>query len=220
MTHKTHPKAMRLKGIDSWSSQGFYGKKFPLLLEEDFFIRDFLKRKLKEAAIESIKIERSAGKINVVVKSARPGLIIGRGGSGAEELKKELKEKLLSLRKKRPGPKISEIKMEIQEASNPWTCAALVGEIIARQIEKRIPFRRAMKQTLEKIMENKEVKGARIEMSGRLDGNDIARREWLKKGRLPRQTLRADIDYALTEALCTYGIVGIKVWIYKGEKFE
>ena len=112
------------------------------------------------------------------------------------------------------------MRIEIREIRNVWASAALAGQWIAQQIEKRMPHRRVMKQTMEKIMASKEVKGAKIEMSGRLGGNEIARREWLRKGRLPLQTLRAVIDYALTEALCTYGIIGIKVWIYKGEKFD
>lgn len=230
MTHKTHPKALRIKGIDDWESRGFYGKRFPGFLEEDFFIRKFLNKKIGEAGVESVKIERFPGKINIVVKSARPGLIIGRGGSGAEDLKKILTEALAGLRKKRGLMKLpergrksggaTEIRLEIQEVRNPWLSAPLVGQAIAKQIEKRLPFRRVLKRTLENIMENKEIKGARIELAGRLDGNDIAREEWLKKGRLPRQTLRADIDYSHTEALCTYGKIGIKVWLYKGDKFE
>ena len=220
MTHKTHPKSLRIRGIEDWESKGFYGKRFPQPLEEDFFIRKFLIKKIGEAGVESVKIERFPSKVNVIVMSARPGLIIGRGGSGAEELKKELKQKLTLLKKRRRQGKIPEIRIEIQEVKNPWTSASLVGQAIARQIAKRTPFRKVMKQALANIMENKDIKGARIEMAGRLDGIDIARREWLKKGRLPRQTLRADIDYALTTAFCTYGAIGIKIWLYKGDKFE
>ncbi len=130
----------------------------------------------------------------------------------SEDLKKDI-EKVLGKEKK-------ELRIEIREIKNVWTSAALSGQWIAQQIEKRMPHRRVMKQAMEKIMANKEVKGGRIELSGRLGGNEIARREWLRKGRLPLQTLRAVIDYALTEALCTYGLIGIKVWIYKGEKFD
>ncbi len=230
MSHKTHPKAIRIKGINDWSSQGFYGRKFPMFLEQDFFIRKFLEKKIGEAGIEEIKIERSPGKINIVVKSARPGLIIGRGGSGAEELKKYLKNELTIFNKRRrlttvfrgksKPQTLPEVRVEIQEVKNPWACARLVGQAIAKQLLKRIPFRRALKQSIANVMETKEVQGARIQLAGRLDGVDIARREWLKKGRLPRQTLRSDIDYAHTEALCTYGKIGIKVWLYKGEKFD
>ncbi len=220
MTHKAHPKVLRIKRMDDWENRGFYGKKFPKQLEQDFFIRKFLLKKLEEAAVDSIKIERFPAKLNIIIKSARPGLIIGRGGSGAEELKKELKSKLMALRKKRHGVKVPELRIEIQEIKNPWTSAALIGQAIAKQVVKRVPFRRVIKRSLENVMESKDIKGAKIEIAGRLDGNEIARREWLKKGRLPRQTLRADIDYAHTSAYCTYGTIGIKVWLYKGDKFE
>ncbi|MBU4351298.1 30S ribosomal protein S3 [Candidatus Parcubacteria bacterium] len=220
MTHKTHPKVLRIKRMDDWENRGFYGKKFPKQLEQDFFIRKFLLKKLEEAAVDSVKIERFPAKLNIIIKSARPGLIIGRGGSGAEELKKELKGKLMALRKKRNGVKVPELRIEIQEIKNPWTSAALIGQAIAKQVVKRVPFRRVIKQSLENVMENKDIKGAKIEIAGRLDGNEIARREWLKKGRLPRQTLRADIEYAHTSAYCTYGTIGIKVWLYKGDKFD
>ncbi|MFH1780503.1 MAG: 30S ribosomal protein S3 [Candidatus Nealsonbacteria bacterium] len=212
MSHKVHPKAFRVKNSADWSSRWLSKRNTPQLLEEDFKIRTFLKKKLKECSVESIEIERFAGKTNVIINSARPGLIIGRGGKGAEDLKKEI-EKILGEAKK-------ELRIEIREIKNVWTSAALSGQWVAQQIEKRMPHRRIMKQVLEKIMANKEIKGSRVELSGRLGGNEIARREWLKKGRLPLQTLRAVIDYALTEALCTYGIIGIKVWIYKGEKFD
>lgn len=220
MAHKTHPKVLRIRNMDDWEIRGFYGKRFPKVLEQDFFIRNFLLKKLSECAIDSIKIERFPAKLNVIIKSARPGLIIGRGGSGAEDLKKELKIKLLALKKKRNGVSVPEIRIEIQEVHNPWVSATLIGQAVEKQIIKRIPFRKVIKQSLDNIMENKEIKGAKIEIAGRLDGAEIARREWLKRGRLPRQTLRADIDYAHTSAYCTYGTIGIKVWLYKGEKFE
>jgi len=212
MSHKVHPKAFRLKNSSDWMSRWLSKKNTPQILEEDYRIRAFLKKKLKECSVESIEIERFAGKTSVIINSARPGLIIGRGGKGAEDLKKEI-EKVLGGGKK-------ELRIEIREIKNVWASAPLAGQWIAQQIEKRMPHRRVMKQAMEKIMANKEVKGARIELSGRLGGNEIARREWLRKGQLPLQTLRAVIDYALTEALCTYGIIGIKVWVYKGEKFD
>lgn len=184
-------------------------------MEGDFIIRKFLEKKLKDSGVQNIEIERSPGKVSIIINSARPGFIIGRGGKGAEDLKKELEKKL-------PQPKEGkrEIKIEIREVKNPWISASLIGQWIAQQIEKRVAHRRVMKQALEKIMANKEVKGARLELSGRLGGNEIARREWLKKGRMPRQTIRAIIDYANVEAFCTYGTIGIKVWVYKGDKFE
>lgn len=215
MSHKVHPKSFRLRDIGDWESRWFSKKRLRDYLEEDFIIRKFLEKKLKDSGVQNIEIERSPGKVLIIINSARPGFIIGRGGKGAEDLKKELDKKLpLSKDGKR------ELKIEIREVKNPWISASLAGQWIAQQIEKRVSHRRVLKQALEKIMVNKEVKGARIEIAGRLGGNEIARREWLKKGRMPRQTLRAIIDYAHVEALCTYGIIGIKVWIYKGERFE
>ena len=213
MAHKVHPKAFRIKETADWNSRGFYQKRLPQYLEEDFKIREFLKKKIGKLGVEKIEIERSPGKINVIISSARPGLIIGRGGEGVEELRKEIAEKIL--------PKISksELKMEIREIRAPWASAQLASQWMAQQIEKRVPFRRVLKQALDKIMAQKGVEGARVEVAGRLGGVEIARREWLKRGRLPRQTLRAQIDYAQERAYCTYGVIGIKVWIYKGEKF-
>jgi len=210
MAHKVHPKIYRIKKITDWDSQGFYEKNFSEYLKEDFRIREFLKKKLGKIGVERIVIERSSGKINIVISTARPGLIIGRGGGGVEELKKELEKKL----------KEKEVRIEIREIRDPWLSAELSAQYIAQQIEKRIRYRRVLKQALDKIIAHKEVKGARVEVAGRLDGKEIARTQWLKEGRLPRQTIRADIDYAQVRAYCTYGVVGVKVWIYKGEKFE
>jgi len=215
MAHKVHPKSYRLKELSSWDSRWLDEKKFPQYLEEDFKVRDFLKKKLAKFGMEKVEIERFPGKLNIIISSARPGLIIGRGGSGIEELKKVLEQKVI----KNKGTK-KEIKIEIREIKDVWASAALSVQYIAQQIEKRFPFRRVMKQALDKIMSSRQVKGARIEMSGRLNGAEIARREWLQKGRLPRQTLRADIDFIQDQAYCTYGTIGIKVWIYKGEKFD
>ncbi len=221
MTHKVHPKAFRIKETNDWDSRGFYEKNFKKLLEEDFKIRKFFQKRIGKLGVEKIEIERFSGKINIIISSARPGLIIGRGGGGAEALKKELEEKVL----KQPASakaqaQKQEIKLEIREIRDPWTSATLSAQWIAQQIEKRLPRRRVLKQALEKIMAAKGAEGSRIEIGGGLDGVEIARTEWLKKGRVPRQTIRANIDYALEEALCTYGKIGIKVWIYKGEKFE
>lgn len=211
MSHKVHPKAFRIKEITDWQSRWVSEKKFPRYLEEDFKIRKFLKKKIGKFGIEKIEIERFPGKIIVMIFSARPGLIIGRGGEGIEELRKELEKALITGKQ--------EIKIEIREVRNPWASASLVAQWVVQQIEKRIPFRKVLKQTLDKIMSQKGVEGARVEVAGRLNGAEIARTEWLKRGRLPRQTIRADIDYAQAEALCTYGIIGVKVWIYKGERF-
>ena len=211
MSHRVHPKAFRIKGIEDWDSRGFYEKDFALTLKEDLKIREFLQKKIGKLGLEKIEIERFPAKINIIISTARPGFVIGRGGGGVEELKKELEEKIL----KRKG----ELKIEIREVKSPWSSASLVSQLMADQIEKRVRYRRVLKGALSKIMAQKGIEGARVQVSGRLNGVEIARREWLKKGRLPRQTIRADIDYAQNRAYCTYGIVGIKVWIYKGEKF-
>jgi len=223
MSHKVHPKIFRIRGIADWLSHGYYGKDPKKNLKEDFIIRDFLKKKLKDFNVEKIEIERYSDKTSVIIYSSRPGLIIGRGGEGVERLRlvtlKEIfKKNKLTLKELTDLAK--KIKMEIKEVPNPWMSSELVGQWVAQKIEKRNPFRKTIKQAIEKVMVNRDVKGVKFEISGRLDGAQIARKECLEKGRLPRQTIRADIDYALTEARCTYGAIGIKVWIYKGDKFD
>ena len=220
MAHKVHPKAYRLRRLADWSSRWLDIKNFPKYLEEDFKIREFVKNKIGKFGVEKIEIERFSGKLNIIISSARPGLIIGRAGSGVEELKKELETKIFKNRAEQKLGEGKEVRIEIREVKDVWSSAGLSAQYISQQIEKRFPFRRVLKQALDKIMSSRQVKGARVEMSGRLNGAEIARREWLQKGRLPRQTLRADIDFAKEQAFCTYGTIGIKVWIYKGEKFE
>lgn len=218
MSHKVHPKSFRIRGTDDWNIRGFYGKRMSQYLEEDFLIKDFLMERLADASVANIEIEHSSNKLNVIIETARPGLIIGRGGNGIEVLKKEIENKIARKIKKTSTKR--EIKLEIKEVKNPWISSALVAQIIAQQIEKRMPFRQVLKKSIERVITNREAKGIRIEVAGRLNGIEIARREWLSQGKMPRNTLRADIDYAQAEAHCTYGKIGIKVWIYKGEKFE
>jgi len=212
MAHRVHPKIFRIKGLSDWDSRWLMKKNIPQYLKEDFEIRKFLKAKLKDCGVEKIEIERFPGKLNIMIGSIKPGFIIGRGGEGIEQLKKELEKKFFKNKKK-------ELKLEILEIKNPWSSAGLVAQWIAQQIEKRVSYKRVLKQGLNKVMSQKEIKGCRIEVKGRLDGVEIARRDWLKKGQLPRQGLRSDIDYGQAEAFCSYGVVGVKVWIYKGEKF-
>ena len=214
MTHKVHPKSFRIKNISDWDSRWISKKNIPQYLEEDLNIRNFLDKKLKEASIEKIEIERYPGKISIIISTARPGIIIGRGGEGVEKIRNHIKDKILKADKKRV------LKIEIRGIKNPWIKAQLVSQWIAQQIEKRSRFRRVLKQAISKVMVNKEAKGVKVQVAGRLDGKEIARTEWLKEGRLPRQTLRADIDYGETAAFCTYGKIGVKVWIYKGDKFD
>jgi len=209
MAHKVHQKAFRLKEMKDWFSRGFYGKKTAKYLEEDFRIRKFLEDKLKLAGIEKIEIERFPAKIKVLISTGRPGILIGRRGERIEKLKEELEGQIFEKK---------ELEIEILPLKDPWVSASLSAQWIAQQIEKRVPYRRVLKQALSKIMAHKEVQGARVQVSGRLDGVMMARTEWLTEGKLPRQTIRSDIDYAQAKAFCTYGIVGVKVWIYKGEK--
>ena len=223
MSHKVHPKSFRIKGTEDWNIRGFYGSKMPQFLEEDFMIKDYLTKKLYEASVASIQIEHSVSKVIIIIETARPGLIIGRGGNGIELLKESLEKSII--RKKRNSLKQAEkakrqIKIEIREIKNPFESASLVAQMAAQQIEKRVPFRQVLKKSIERVMQDKTIKGIRIEVSGRLNGIEIARREWLAQGRLPRNTIRANIDYGFAEAKCTYGKIGVKVWLYKGDKFD
>ena len=216
MGQKVHPYVFRIKNIYNWKSRWLNRKKYREFLKQDVLLRDLIMKKLSSAGIKDIEIERLANSITILIQTARPGLVIGRGGEGVESLKKEL-EKII--RQENPKEKIN-LKLEIQEIRKPETEAAIIAKSMAEQIEKRVPYRRVLKRALAKIMENKEVKGAKVQVKGRLDGAEIARTEWLKEGRLPLQSLRANIDYAQATAYTTYGTVGIKVWIYKGEVFE
>jgi small subunit ribosomal protein S3 len=216
MAHKVHPKSFRIKGMEDWYSRGYYEKGFPKMLEEDFLIREFLHKRLEKIGISEIEIERNPSKINIIISCVRPGLIIGRQGQGIEELKKKLE--LIAFKNRGRKKSGAELRVEIKEITSPWSNANYLGQWIASQIEKRMPYLKILKQAIEKAMTAKEVKGVRVQVSGRLNGVEIARTAWLSKGRLPRQTIRADIEYALSEAHCTYGVIGIKVWIFKGEK--
>ena len=221
MGQKVNPKSLRLGISKNWDSRWLVSKKnLPLTLEEDFKIRSYLSKSLKNAGLENIRIERLGSNIKVNVAAARPGVIIGRGGKGIEKVKNEL-DKII--KKHRAENKIKDnynLNIDIEEIKKPNSSAAIVAQGIAENIEKRMPFRRTMKKTIEQVSQQKEVQGIKIKISGRLDGAEISRREWLDWGKMPLQTLRADIDYAEARAHCSYGTVGIKVWIYKGEVFE
>lgn len=212
MGHKVHPKAFRLGVIYSSNSKWFAKHNFRTFLKEDVQIRRFLKKKLRDAGVDRIEIERFVSKMNIIIHSAKPGMIIGRGGVEIESLKKEIHQKFL-------GSKKANINISIQEINKPDMSAQVICQGIVDQIEKRIPFRRAMKRTIEQV-KKAGAKGVKITIGGRLDGADIARSETLSSGNLPLHTLRADIDYARDAAFTTYGTVGVKVWIYKGEVFE
>lgn len=222
MTHRVHPYIFRIGLLTPWKSRWFNRKKFQEYLREDTLVRQWLEEKLRHAHIEVVEIERSPNIIHIILKTSRPGILIGRGGEGAEKLKNEIRQKLYDIAKKfkKAIQEKREIKLTIEEVRSPETHSAIAAQMVAEDLEKRIPFRRAIKQALEKISASREVKGVKIAIKGRLDGAEMARYEWLKKGRIPLQTLRADIDYAEKTAFTTYGTIGIKVWIYKGEVFD
>ena len=206
MGQKVSPHGLRVGIIKDWSSKWYASKKdFAEYLAEDNKIRKYLKATLKSAGISSINIERKGTDVKVTVATAKPGMIIGKGGSAIEELKKKLE--------KMTGKTVS---LNIEEVKNIDMDATLVAEAIASQLERRISFRKAMKQAMSKTMKA-GAKGIKTQVSGRLGGAEIARAEHYSEGTIPLQTLRADIDYGFAEALTTYGIIGVKVWIYKGD---
>lgn len=221
MAHKVNPYSYRLGVIEDWKSRWFSAKQYKVFIKEDYEIRKFLDKKLAKSGVENIDIERSADAVTILIKTAKPGIIIGRGGQGLEELKKSLEKIIYKTRSLKPQTKQKiNLSLRVEEVTNPETSAKIVAQNIADQIEHRTPFRMTIKKTLAKIMQSKDVGGAKIMLSGRLDGSEIARTEWLAKGRLPLSTLRANVDYAKETARCTYGAIGIKVWIYKGEIFS
>ncbi|MGI6200969.1 MAG: 30S ribosomal protein S3 [Christensenellales bacterium] len=206
MGQKVHPHGLRVGVIKDWDTRWYANKKnFADNLQQDYELRKFLKKKLYAAGISRIEIERAANRITVNIRTAKPGIVIGRGGSGVEAVKKDI-ERLT-------GKKAN---VNIMEVKNPDADAQLVAENIAAQLEKRISFRRAMKQCLGRAMKA-GAKGIKTNVAGRLGGADIARSEGYHEGSIPLQTLRADIDYGFCEAATTYGRLGVKVWIYKGE---
>lgn len=211
MGQKVHPKIFRLGELYSWDSKWFSRRDYNKFLQQDITIRKFIKKELKEAAVALVEIERSATVTTIIIYSAKPGVIIGRGGQGIEELKKKIKTKFLD-------PK-SSLNINIKEVTNPNLSSELILQSMAADIEKRMPFRRVMKQVIGRVSKT-QAKGVKVIVSGRLNGAEIARRETLTWGSLPLHTLRADIDYARGVAQTTYGTIGIKVWIYKGEVFK
>lgn len=209
---------MRLGINRDWRNRWFAAtpKQQREYIRTSYAIRMFLSKKLKGMAIDSIQIDRDAKTLRVLIKTAKPGIIIGRSGEGATTLRKQV-DMLLRTLKLTEKP---EIKIDIEEVKAIETSASIVGQMVAEGLEKRMQFRRVLKQTIEKVMGNRDVKGVRIILSGRLGGADMARQEELKKGRIPLQTLRADIDFARERATLPYGVIGVKVWIYRGDVFE
>ena len=206
MGQKVNPTSWRLKVNETWKSRWFAGHGYAELLHQDLKIRGFIKKEYSQAAVSEVEIDRDANKISVTIKTARPGVIIGRGGAGASKIKEGI-EKLV---------KNSKVKVNIEEVKNPDANAGVVAQNIASQLEKRMPFRRAMKQAIEKASQA-GAKGIKVQISGRLNGAEIARSEKAISGLVPLSSVKSNIDYAYIPAKTTYGIIGIKVWIYKGD---
>ncbi len=218
MSHTVHPYSHRLGIIRDWKSRWFgMDKGYRTALKADLSVREFLQKELRSNYIGGIDIERNQKVLRVVIKTSRPGMLIGKAGDGVVKLREKIAKIIRDAKAEVAG---QELKVDIEEIRNPESNAMIAGMMIAESLEKRLPFRRVMKQTIEKVMANKEVQGIRIRLGGRLGGAEIARSEELKKGRVPLQTLRADIDFAREKAHMTYGDIGIKVWIYKGEIFK
>ena len=205
MGQKTNPIGLRLGINRTWNSIWFDERKFAEKLHEDIIIRDFINNKMQDASISKINIERTVKNITITIFTSRPGIVIGKAGSEVEKLKADL-NKLIG----------AEVNVNVSEIKRPALAAKLVGQNIAQQLEKKINYRRAVKKSIQSTM-SMGAEGIKIKIAGRLNGIDIARSETFKEGRVPLHTLRSNIDYATVEALTTYGIIGIKVWIFKGE---
>ncbi len=223
MTHIVHPFAHRLGVIRDWKSRWFAAT--PAQYREnvmvDAAIRRFLKKRLRGHYVTSVEIERNQKMIRVLIKTSRPGFIIGRGGEGSMKLTKEIETVVRKVAppagSKKPTP--MPVRLDIEEVRSPESQAPVVAYMVAEGLEKRQTFRRVLKQTVEKVMANRDVEGVRIAIAGRLGGAEMSRQEEIKKGRVPLQTIRADIDFAREEAYLPYGVIGVKVWIYRGEIF-
>ncbi len=212
MGQKVHPTGIRLGIVKDWVSTWYADSKtFPEYIRSDHLVREFIKKKLKDASVSRITIERPAKKINITIHTARPGIVIGKKGEDIEKLRAAV-SKLI-------GMHINDVRINIAEVRKPELDAQLVAEGIAQQLERRVMFRRAMKRAVTNTM-RVGAEGVKVKVGGRLNGAEIARSEWYREGRVPLHTLRADIDYGLAEAHTTYGVIGVKVWIFKGEVFD
>ena len=205
MGHKVHPKIFRMGVTESWDSKWYADQDYTNLLHEDFKIKKFVKSRVYHAGISKIEIERASNKAKINIHTARPGIVIGKKGAEIEKLKEELSRLTAG-----------EIYLNIHEVRRPDLDAQLVAENIALQLERRVAFRRAMKESVSRAM-RMGAQGIRVQCGGRLGGNEIARTEWYRDGRVPLHTLRADVNYGLAEAHTTYGLIGVKVWIFRGE---
>jgi len=216
MPHVVHPYAHRIGTLRGWKSRWFADPgQYQQFLRADVLLREFLVKRLRGSHVALIEFDRGQKTYSIIIKTARPGLIIGRSGEGTIKLRKDI-EKLIH-RQKLAIP--ATFKLEIEEVRSPESNAAIVSQMVAEGLEKRLPFKRVIKQMIEKVMANRDVKGAKIALGGRLGGADMARYEYVKAGNIPLQTIRADVDFAREKAYMTYGVIGIKVWIYRGEIF-
>jgi len=212
MGQKVNPLGIRLGITRDWMSKWYASKKqFPQHIHTDFRVREFLKERLADASVSRIHIERAAKKVNITIQTARPGIVIGKKGEDIEKLR-QATARLLSM-------SVGDVRLNISEIRKPELDSKLVADSIAQQIEKRVMFRRAMKRAVMSTMRSGAL-GVKVRVSGRLNGSEIARTEWYREGRIPLHTFRADIDYGLSEARTTYGVIGVKVWIFKGEVFD
>src|SRR6202050_5163677 len=212
MGQKVNPIGIRLGITRDWTSRWYAGRKqIPLHLYTDYRVREFLKHKLKDASVSRILIERAAKKVNITIQTARPGIVIGKKGEDIEKLRQETAALL--------GMVVTDVRLNIAEIRKPELDSQLVADSVAQQIEKRVMFRRAMKRAVMSTMRSGAL-GVKVRVSGRLNGSEIARTEWYREGRIPLHTFRADIDYGLSEARTTYGVIGAKVWIFRGEVLE
>jgi len=212
MGQKVNPVGIRLGITRDWTSTWYANKRnFPAYIFQDWQVRQFLKKKLAEASVSRINIERAARKANITIHTARPGVVIGKKGEDIERLRGEV-AKLM-------GMGVNDVRLNIAEIRKPELDATLVAEGIAQQVERRVMFRRAMKRAVMNTMRSGAL-GVKVRLSGRLNGSEIARTEWTREGRIPLHTFRADIDYGTAEARTTYGVIGVKVWIFKGEVFD
>jgi small subunit ribosomal protein S3 len=211
MGRKVHPVGMRLKINRDWSARWYAeGQRYRDLLHEDFRVRQFIEKELARAGVSNIEIERYPNRVEITIYTAKPGIVIGRKGESVKQLRTDLQDIV--------GPD-KKVKVEIEEIGKPDLDATLVAQNIAGQLERRIGHSRAMRRAISQAM-RQGAKGIRIAVAGRLGGSDMARREWMVEGRVPRNTLRSFIDYGTAEALTTFGQIGVKVWIYKGEVME
>lgn len=217
MSHTVHPYAHRLVTLRGWKSQWFAtGQKYRDFLKNDILIREFLEKKLRGKYVSSIEFKRDQKQTKIIIATSRPGFIIGKSGDGITELTKAV---IREMKRKKISTGI-DFSIDVVEIKNPDADAMIVAQQVAEGLERRLPFRRVMKQMLDKVMGNRDVKGVKIILAGRLGGNEMARREEVKRGGIPLQFIRGDVDFASYRANLPYGVIGIKVWIYKGDSLE